>query len=47
MHYFIEKGMRGAISYIVKTYSKANNKHMTDYDSSKFIVYLDANDLYG
>ena len=47
MHYFVEKGMRGAISYIAKTYSKANNKHMTDYDSSKFIVYLDANDLYG
>ena len=47
IHYFIEKGMRGAISYIAKTDSKANNKHMTDYDSSIFIVYLDANDLYG
>ena len=26
MHFFIEKGMRGDISYIAKRYSKANNK---------------------
>ena len=25
MHLFIEKGMRGVISYIAKTHSKANN----------------------
>ena len=30
MHLFIEKGMKGAISYIAKRYSKANNKYMTD-----------------
>ena len=50
MHLFIEEGMRGDISYIAKRYSKANNKYMTDNDSSeksKFIVYLDANNLYG
>ena len=30
MHLFIEKGMKGAFSYIAKRYSKANNKYMTD-----------------
>ena len=50
MHLFIEKGMRGSISYIAKRYSKANNKYMQSYDAkkpSKFITYLDANNLYG
>ena len=47
MHLFIEKAMRGGIS---KRYSKANNKYLRCYDSikeSKFIMYLDANNLYG
>ena len=42
--------MRGGISYITKRYSKANNKYITDYDGkeeSRFIVYLDGNNLYG
>ena len=50
MHLFIEKGMRGGISYIAKRHSKANNKYMETYDSSeesKCIMYLDANNLYG
>ena len=46
MHWFVEKGMRGGISQIVKRYSKANNRYITDYErseESKFSVYLDAN----
>ena len=35
MHLFIEKGMRGDISYISKGHSKANNKYMEYYDSVK------------
>ena len=47
---FIEKGLRGGISYIAKRYAKANNKYMSDYDPEKpstFITYLDKNNLYG
>ena len=47
---FIEKGLRGGTSYIAKRYTKANNKYMNDYDpkkQSKFIWYLDMNNLYG
>ena len=49
-HLFIEKVMTGGISYIAKTLCKVNNKYITDYGSSektKFIVSLDANNLYG
>ena len=47
---FIEKGLRGGISYIAKRYAKANKKYICDYDSKKpstFISYLDMNNLYG
>ena len=50
MFQFIEKGLRGGISYIANRYGKANNKYMKEYDEkapSKYIVYLDANNLYG
>ena len=50
MDLFIGKGMRGGISCIAKRHSKANNEYMQSYDvnePSKFIVYLDANNLYG
>ena len=50
MFQFIEKGMRGGISYIANRYGQANNKYMKNYDEkapSKYITYLDANNLYG
>ena len=50
MFLFIEKGLRGGISYIANRYSKANNKYMKEYNEkepSKYIMYLDANNLHG
>ena len=50
MFQFIEKGLRGGISYIANRHGKANNKYMKDYNKdkpSKYIMYLDANNLYG
>ena len=45
-----ERGIRGGITHISKRYSEANNKYMKNYNpekKSKFIQYLDANNLYG
>ena len=50
MFQFIEKGMLGGISYIANQYGNANNKYMKEYDekaTSKYVMYLDANNLYG
>ena len=50
MQLFIEKGMRGGISYIAHRHSQANNKYMKNYnekEESSYIMYLDANYLYG
>ena len=35
IHLFIEKGMRGGISYASKRYSKANDKFYLNYDKEK------------
>ena len=50
VYLFIEKGLRGEMSYNCKRYSEVNNKYMKNYDltkPSKYISYLDMNDLYG
>ena len=47
---FIEKRLRGGISYIAERYAKANKKYVNDYDPKKpstFISYLDMSNLYG
>ena len=51
MYLFFEKGIRGGVGTITKRYGCANDKYMGDQDDrskpTKFITYLDANNLYG
>jgi hypothetical protein len=51
MFTLINGNLRGGISVITKRHAKANNKYMNEmYDSRKassYILYLDANNLYG
>ena len=49
-YYFVEKELRGGISYISKRFSETNKKYMKNYDptkESKYTTDLDANNLYG
>ena len=46
----VEKGIRGGNSNVFKRFATANNKFMKNFDekqTSRFLVYLDANNLYG
>ena len=46
----VEKEIRGGICHSVHRHAKANNKYMKKYDKNKessYLIYLDANNLYG
>ena len=51
MYLTTERGIRGCISVIPHRYSKANNQYLPNTynpkEESAYIVYLDANNLYG
>ena len=50
MYNFVTRGIRGGIVQCCKRHSIANNKYVSDYDSSKesnYLIYLDVNNLYG
>ena len=45
-----EEGIRGRMCHAIYRYAKGNNKYMKNYDEnreSSFLIYDDANNLYG
>ena len=45
-----EEGIRGGITQAIREYASANNKYIKNYNpnqKSSFLMYLDANNLYG
>jgi len=48
---FVKRGVRGGVATIINRHSKANNpyapQHYNADEASKYIMYLDANNLYG
>ena len=47
---FLNRAMQGGLSMVSKHYSRANHPNLCGYDSTlphKFILFLDANNLYG
>ena len=46
----VQEGIRGGTTHVPYGYAKVNNKDMKNYDKneeSSFLMYLDANNLYG
>ena len=50
MSIFFEKGIRGGMSDVFHIYNKGNKNFLKSYDPKqepKYMIYLDANNLYG
>ena len=50
MFLMYEKGISGGMCQVTCKYAEANNKYMKNYDKNKessFLIYVDANNLYG
>ena len=50
MLFTVEKRIRGAICHAIHKYANGKSKYMKNYDKnieSSYLMYLDANNLYG